>query len=123
MATYAILGDTKAIARGVYETTWLATVSGVGNPLNCSRLSEHTVQCVGPTGGTSRIIIRGSNAADASSATAVWNVLSTPTDGNLDFTNVTGGLVKVVLETPRSIQPQFETVTTGKTLSVIIVSR
>lgn len=109
------------ISKGVHSMSWSATVSGVGTPLDAAALPEKTVQMQGPTGGTSRIIIEGTNGDTA--GTATWVTLSTPTDGLLDFTNVTGGILKVIRESPRMIRPRFETVTTGKTLTVLIVSR
>ena len=120
-AIASLLADTVAISRGVYLTEWSATASGVGNPLSAPDFPDKTVQLQGPTGGTSRIILEGTNGALASTAT--WIVLTTPTDGDIDFTNVTGGVLKIIRENPRMIRPRFETVTSGKTLIVRIVSR
>jgi uncharacterized protein YxjI len=86
-----------------------------------ANLPDKTVQLQGPTGGTSRIIIEGTNGAAASTAT--WVTLTTPTDGSLDFTDVTGGTLKVIRENPLMIRPRFETVTSGKSLTVQIVAR
>ena len=119
-AVAALLGSGSYIQKGVYTHTWNATVSGRGNPLSAVHLADKTIQIQGPTGGTSRIIIEGTNGDDASTAT--WITLTTPTDGALDFTNVTGGQLKGILQNPRLIRPHFETVTTGKTLSVILIA-
>lgn len=120
-AIAALLGSGDYIIQGVHKMEWSATISGVGNPLQAAHLPDKTVQLLGPTGGSSQIIIEGTNG-DAPS-TAIWTILTTPTDGDLDFTNVTGGIIKAIRENPRMIRPRFPAVTAGTILNVIIISR
>jgi hypothetical protein len=120
-AVAALLGSGNYIARGVYQHTWNATVSGRGNPLSAANLPDKTVQFQGPTGGTSRVILEGTNGGVASTAT--WITMKSVTDGSMDMTNVTGGTFFQIRGNPRMIRPHFETVTTGLTCSVIIVAR
>ena len=120
-AIAALFAPCVAIARGVYAQRWTATVSGVGNPMKAAHLPDKTVQLQGPTGGTSNIIIEGTNGSVVSTAT--WITLTTPTDGDLNFTNVTGGIMKVIRENHFMIRPKFLTVTAGKALTVQIIGR
>ena len=120
-AIAALQAASVAVARGVYAQRWTATISGVGNPMVAANLPDKTVQIQGPTGGTSRIIIEGTNGAVVSTAT--WVTLSTPTDGALDFTDVTGGTLQVIRENPLMIRPRFDTVTAGKTLTAQVLAR
>ena len=112
------------ITRGVAVQEWGATVSGVGPPFHGAHLPEKTVHVSPPTtlGGTSRVIIEGTNGSAPSTAT--WVPLTTPTDGLLDFTAVTaGGQINVIRENPRMIRPHFHTVTAGETLTVHLIAR
>ena len=84
-------------------------------------LPDKNIQLQGPTGGTSRIIMEGTNGSVASTAT--WITLRSVTDGAIDSTNVTGGLFFQPRGNPRMIRPHFETVTAGKTLSVIVIAK
>lgn len=120
-AVAALLGSGNYIARGVYQHTWSATISGRGNPLSAANLPDKTVQIQGPTGGTSQVILEGTNGAAASTAT--WITMRSVTDGAIDITNATGGLFFQLRGNPRMIRPHFATVTTAKTLSVIIVAK
>jgi hypothetical protein len=122
-AISALLGSGNYIARGVYQHTWSATISGRGNPLSAANLPDKTVQITGPTGGTSRVILEGSNGAPSTADTATWITMRSVTDGAIDTTNATGGLFFQFRGNPRMIRPHFDTVTTGKTLSVIIVAK
>jgi hypothetical protein len=119
-AITALLAKVESPVRGVYIQEWTATVSGRGNPLHAAYLPDKTVQMQGPTGGTSQIIIEGTNGSVVSTAT--WITLTTPTDGDLSFTNVTGGTMKVIRENPLMIRPHFSVVT-GGTMTVRIVAR
>lgn len=83
-----------ALSKGVYRMEWSsdAGVTGVGNPLVGAHLPDKTVAFYGPTGGTSQVILEGTNGSVPSTAT--WVTLTTPTDGDLSFTNVTGGIMR-----------------------------
>ena len=120
-APAALITNGKYISKGVYSMGWSATVAGVGNPMYAAALPDKTFQLQGPTGGTSNIVIEGTNGSTVSTAT--WITLTTPTDGLIDFTNVTGSILKVIRENPRMIRPNFVTVTTGKTLTCTIIAR
>ena len=113
----------EALSRGVYRMDWSSDsgVTGVGNPFVGAHLPDKTVALYGPTGGTSQIIIEGTNGSVVSTAT--WVTLSTPSLGDLDFTNVTGGKMLIVRENPFMIRPRFAVVTTGKVLNAVIVAR
>jgi hypothetical protein len=120
-AISALYGVGSYIHGGVYEQTWNATVSGRGHPMAAPHLPDKNIQLQGPTGGTSRIIMEGTNGSVASTAT--WITLRSVTDGAIDSTNVTGGLFFQPRGNPRMIRPHFETVTAGKTLSVIVIAK
>ena len=121
-AIAALQSAGKYIARGIYQMEWTAAVSGVGTPLDAFQYPDKTVQIQGPTsGGSSRIIIEGTNGGVVSTAT--WITLTTPTDGDLDFTNVTGGVMRAIRENPRMIRPRFESVTAARSLNVRIIAK
>lgn len=130
MATANVLGSTKAIARGVYQTVWdwTATATGSSNPMSAHRFPDKTVQVFHPTGGTSRIVIEGSNVtaalngADVGSASD-WTVLTTPTDGLLQVAGalINSGDIKVIRENPRWIRGRASTVTGD--IKVVIIAR
>jgi hypothetical protein len=124
-ALTALLGSGDYIARGVHQHTWNATVSGRGNPLSGAHLPDKTFTLNGATtaAGTSRVSLEGTNDATIV-ATTVWSTLTSPTDGDLDFTSLpTTGFVRAIRENPRYIRPFFQVVTTGSTLNVIVISR
>ncbi len=130
MATADVIGATKALARGVYQTvwSWTSTATGASNPMSCHAYPDKTVQAFHPTGGTSRIVIEGSNVtaalngADIGSASD-WTVLTTPTDGLLQVAGafVNSGDIKVIRENPRWIRGRASTVTGN--IKVIIIAR
>ena len=125
-AIVALLGSGSFIAKGVHQQTWNATVSGRGNPLSAANMPDKTVTIGGATtaAGTSKVIIEGTNEPYATTPTALWQTLTSPTDGDLDFTALaTTIVVRAIRESPRFIRPHFDTVTTGSTLQVIIISR
>ena len=94
MATAAVLADTRAISKGVYQTNWnwSTTATGFGNPLNAPALAEKTVQMWFPTGAgfTSNIDLLGSNAtaypATGVGATELFT-LTGPTGGLIGTTS------------------------------------
>jgi hypothetical protein len=120
-AIAALLGSGLYISKGVFQQTWNATISGRGNPMSAAQFPDKQIQIQGPTGGTSRVIIEGTNGSVPSTAT--WITMQTVTDGALDFTNVTGGLMFQPRGNPLLIRPFFQVVTTGLTASVIIVAK
>lgn len=125
-AVAALLGSGDYISRGVHQQTWSATISGRGNPISNASLPDKTVSIAGATtaAGTSRVIIEGTNEAWPTTPTAVWQTLTSPTDGNMNFTTLaTTMIVRAIRENPRFIRPNFDTVTGGSTLQVIIISR
>jgi hypothetical protein len=124
-AVAALLGSGDYIVKGVHQIEWNATVSGRGNPLSAANMPDKTMTINGVTtaGGSSRIILEGTND-DPLSATTAWQTLTSPTDGDMDFTGLpTTGFVKAIRENPRYIRPFFQIVTTNSTLNVIIISR
>jgi hypothetical protein len=121
-----LLGTVEYIYKGVAEMKWGATISGVGNSFDAPHLPEKTVHIKAPTtaGGTTRVIIEGTNATTVTGADAVFQTLTSPTDGLLDFTTIAAaGILRVIRENPRFIRPRFETVTAGENLQVRIVAR
>ena len=125
-AIAALIGYGKYVSKGVHEQVWNANVSGRGNYLDAAALPDKTVHILGPStgGGSSRIILEGTNESYPTTPTARWTTLTSPTDGDFDFTAmVTVGIIRALRENPRYIRPHFETVTTGETLGVIIISR
>lgn len=120
-AIASLYGVGSYIHGGVYQQTWTATVSGVGHPMGAPHLPDKTIQMQGTTGGTSRIIMEGTNGSVASTAT--WITLRSVTDGAIDSTNVTGGLFFQTRGIHRMIRPNFDIVTAGKTLSVIVIAK
>jgi hypothetical protein len=124
-AVAALLGSGNYIAKGVYQHTWTATVSGRGNPLSAANLPDKTFTLNGATtaAGTSRVILEGTNDASPG-ATTVWMPLTSPTDGDMDFTTLpTTAVMRSIRENPRYIRPHFHTVTTNSTLNLIIIAR
>jgi hypothetical protein len=125
-AIAALLGSVSYIQKGVAQMTWGATISGVGNSFDAPHLPEKTLHIRPPTtaGGTSRIIIEGTNSTTITGADEVFTTLTSPTDGQLDFTSIpAAGIIRAIRENARFIRPRFETVTTGETLQVQIVAR
>ena len=120
-AIAALLTKCEAISKGVYAMNWSAAVSGVGNPFVGPHLDWSTVQVQGPTGGTSQVIIEGTNGQTVSTAT--WITLESVSGESLAFTNVTGGRMFSIREIPFMVRPRFETVTTSKTLTVKMIVR
>lgn len=104
------------ISKGVVLSSWEATASGVGSALDGSGYPDKTVEVVGPTGGTTTLIIEG-----AMSATGPWTTLVDPQGNNLSFTNKG---MEAILDNPRYIRPRAETVTSGAaTILVKITSQ
>tara|TARA_Y100000310_G_scaffold258188_1_gene266510 strand:+ start:2666 stop:3046 length:381 start_codon:yes stop_codon:yes gene_type:complete len=116
----------KYIMKGVHEMIWTTSgAAGAGTPLDAPNLPDKTMYINGPStgGGTSQIIIEGTNITGAPSVVP-WITLTSPTDGLLDFTAmVTTAIMRVIRENPLRIRPRFAVVTTGETLSVVIISR
>jgi hypothetical protein len=125
-AIAALLGTVEYVQKGVAQMTWGATISGVGNSFDAPHLPEKTLFISPPTsaGGTSRVIIEGSNVSTVTGAINVFTTLTSPTDGQLDFSAIpAAGIIRVIRENPRVIRPRFETVTAGEDLQVMIVAR
>lgn len=101
---------------------WTATVSGPGNPFIGPYMEDMTFALYGPTGGTSQIILEGTNGSVVSTATWV-TLLESVSGAALDYTNVTGGVMVSPRARPRMIRPRFAVVTSGKTLNVNMVAR
>lgn len=118
MATGEFAAHHKMISRGVMRMQWVFTASGAGFAMNAPDLTDKTVHVVGPTGGTSQVVLEGSN--DGSGATAVWETLHDPQGNDL---STVSGLIETILENPQYIRPRAPTVTTGKSIQVTIIAR
>lgn len=117
MATADIAAAHVMIARGVCQMHWQATgVTGVGFAMNAPGFPDKTVQVLGPTGGTTQVVIEGSNE---DTPTGVFTTLVDPQGNDLDFTDAA---VEAILENPRFIRPRFP-VATGPTVDVRIIAR
>jgi hypothetical protein len=93
----------------------------IGYAMNAPNLPDKTVWVEGPTGGTSQIIIEGTNATTATVGATQWYTLSyAATGGDLDFTTREVGQI---LENTRYIRPRCVTVTNGMTVTVKILAR
>lgn len=115
------------LAKGVYESKWTATVSGAGIAESAVFLPDKTVYLAGlASTNTSAITLEGSNAT---TPTGTYYSLRhpIPTVGPGDTGNVLEGLVTggvfQLYENPRWIRPRATTVTSGASVSVIMVSR
>jgi hypothetical protein len=121
MASHQVTADVKAVARGVYQIEWTATVAGSGNEFTGPGLLEKTVQFIGPTtAGTSSMQLEGNNSRTPSDGD--WTILTSPTDGQLIHTATTN-LMFLVRETPYHVRPNFTVVTSGGPVSVILTAR
>ena len=118
MATAAINSYCEYTSRGVAQMVWTATgITGEGVAMNAPGLPDKTVHIVGPTGGTSTVIIEGTNDA---TPTGTWTTLTDP-QGNA--ISKTSDAIESILENPKYIRPRFSVVTSGKTIVVTIVAR
>ncbi len=132
MATAAVIGETKAIARGIYTVAWsFATATGRSNPISLVNFPDKTVQVWFPTGAgfTSNVKIEGSNATVAMGPAEIgtatdWFGLTNPTGGLLGATvgfATQSGQIHVIRENPRWISARASTATGA--ITVIIVAR
>ena len=120
MATADISAAHHMTARGVVEMTWTATgVTGVGFAMHAPNYPDKTVHVLGPTGGTSQVVIEGTNATTPTTAAANWTTLADPQGNALSTTTQ---IIEAILENPRYIRPRFP-VATGPTVTVRIVAR
>jgi hypothetical protein len=91
---------------GVILAKWsgFAASGDAGQPFDAvNYVGPLTVQVAGPTGGTSAVVIEGSNEP-----TNGYTTLTGPTGNTLSFT--AAGL-KIIAETPRYIRPRIDTAT------------
>lgn len=96
MATAVVIAPIVQTARGVYRITWDLTatmVAGQSNVLTMGNYDYIDALFVGPTGGTSAMSLEG-----APTPTGPFHVLSSVSGQSLAFTNVTGGITRVVHE-------------------------
>lgn len=118
MATGDIPASTVAIAKGVYKTQWSVTgVTGIGYALNAPNLPDKTLHVLGPTGGTTQVVVEGTN--DDTPTGDNWTTLVDPHETDLSFTDEA---IEAILENPRYIRPRFP-VATGPAVTVTIISR
>lgn len=118
MATGTIAVAHTMVAKGVCSVQWTATgITGLGVAMNAPGLPDKTVQVIGPTGGTTQVVIQGSN--DATPTVGNWTTLVDPQGNDLDFTDAA---IEAILENPRYIRPNFA-VATGPTVTVTILAR
>ncbi len=118
MATADIAAGHVRIAHGIVEMRWTAVgVTGVGFAMNAPGLADKTVHVVGPTGGTTQVVIEGTN--DDTPTGDNWTTLVDPQGNDLDFTNQG---VEAILENPKFIRARFP-VATGPTVIVTILAR
>ena len=115
---------TTEIARGVVVTRWdTFTVSGdVGGVLDAPHYPDKSVQVIGLPGGTTNIVIEGSN--DAPSNGNFQTLVDT--QGNLlsFFGTMDPTGIEQILDNPRYIRPRLDAITSLATSpAVIIVSR
>lgn len=127
MASTAYLAAGKFVSKNVYEMRWVNTAgtTGAGHPLDAPNLPDKTLFIQGPTtgAGTSRVVIEGTSVTGAPSVVP-WTTLTSPTDGQLDFTALpTTAIVRVIRENPLRIRPRYHTVTGGAIIPVVIVCR
>lgn len=121
MATADISASHKMIAKGICEMSWTATkVTGVGFAMNAPNLPDKTVHVLGVTGGTTQVIIEGTNATSPTVGATQWTTLVDPQGTDLDFTN---RAIETILENPRYIRPRWPVATGGHDVSVVIIAR
>ncbi len=119
MATADLTSFHNMIAKGVCQMRWTSTgVTGVGFAMNAPYLPDKTVHVIGPTGGTTNVVIEGTN--DDSPTTTNWTTIVDPQGNALDFTNEA---METILENPRYIRPRIPTATGGADIVVTIMAR
>ncbi len=120
MATADLPASHKFIAKGIVEMRWTATgVTGVGFAMNAPNLPDKTVHVLGPTGGTTQVVIEGTNATTATVGATDWTTLVDPQGTALDHVS---SFIETILENPRYIRPRIP-VATGPDVTVTIIAR
>lgn len=114
MAT--IVPACEYISKGVAQITWsgLSASGDVGRAHVAPDLNDKTVYVEGPAGGTTQVVLEGTNTA-----TGTYTTLTDPLGNALEFTTAT---TAVILQNPRYIRPRLNTAT-GVSVNVIIVAR
>lgn len=95
-----VSGVTKAVAKGVYVTTWsrLQPTVSIGSAILAAHLPDKTVHVYGNAGATGfKVRIQGRNATGGT-----WVVLNDP-QGNALL--VTAAKAEAILENPTYIRP------------------
>ena len=106
------------IAKGVVR--WVAdnfTVSGdVSNVFDGHQFPDKTVYIKGMPGGTTNIVIEGSN--DPTAGTPGWTGIVDPQGNALSFT---ADGIEAILEAPQGIRARLNTITSGATSPQVII--
>lgn len=119
MATASVVSEVKYVDRNVVKQIWtfITGLEGHGNPFSGAAYPDKSIQFSGASGGTSSVVIEGSND-DAASGT--YHTLADPQGNVLTAGN---SRVEAVLENTRWIRPRASTVTAGSSIVVSLIAK
>ena len=125
MATADTPAAHKMIAKGICHMSWLfptaaGDTTGIGYAMNAPNLPDKTVYVMGPTSGTTRLVIEGTNASTPDEGVTTWITLTDAQGNPLDHVSQ---YIETILENPRYIRPRAPVVTAARAIRVTIIAR
>lgn len=116
MATADISAFHNMIGKGICEMQWtFAGVTGIGFAMNAQNLPDKVVhvRSDGFNGGTTQVVLQGTNATTPTAALTQWHTLVDVHETSLDRASLATGYIETILDNPRFIRPRVPVASTG----------